>query len=240
VNRSISRRRFVGLALGGATALVPIVSLCARDRGGRLKARITIPRGQAPAGRQALGLSGNWDAFLSVPAGYTRERPIPLIVMLHGAHRTGLASFCETAAQHGIAVAVPYSRGVTWEASDITTVDGVLERTFSRIAIDSRRVAIAGFSDGGSSALSKGLSNGDLFTHLIAYSPGFYRVTVPIGYPAVFLAHGLEDRILPISSSNQIARALEQSGYAVTYRQFPGGHTMKLDLVNESLRWFKR
>lgn len=40
------------------------------------------------------------------------------------------------------------------------------------VAIDPAHVAIGGFSDGASCALSLGLVNGDLFTHVMAFSPG--------------------------------------------------------------------
>ena len=55
---------------------------------------------------------------------------------------------------------------------DVTFIDRALTRTFRRYAIDPTRVAIEGFSDGASESLSLGLTNGDLFTHVIAFSPG--------------------------------------------------------------------
>jgi predicted esterase len=40
-----------------------------------------------------------------------------------------------------------------------------------------------GFSDGASYALSLGLANGDLFTHVLGFSPGFMRVPRHVGRP---------------------------------------------------------
>jgi hypothetical protein len=56
---------------------------------------------------------------------------------------------------------------------DVEFIDRALESTFERLALETRRLAITSFSDGASYSLSLGLTNGDLLTHLIAFSPGF-------------------------------------------------------------------
>lgn len=58
---------------------------------------------------------------------------------------------------------------------DVQYINKSLEHVFSRYSIDPNRLGIAGFSDGASYALSLGLPNGDLFTHIVAFSPGFMR-----------------------------------------------------------------
>ncbi len=55
-----------------------------------------------------------------------------------------------------------------------------------------------GFSDGASYALSIGLTNGDLFTHVVAFSPGFASPVTYTGKPPVFVSHGTHDEVLPI------------------------------------------
>jgi predicted esterase len=46
-------------------------------------------------------------------------------------------------------------------------------------------LAVSGFSDGASYALSIGPANGDLFTHVMAFSPGFADLTIaPISQSA--------------------------------------------------------
>jgi len=52
---------------------------------GRLLARPTQPTGTAPLGLQPLGLSGERDGLLYIPAGYRVDKPAPLVLMLHGA-----------------------------------------------------------------------------------------------------------------------------------------------------------
>jgi phospholipase/carboxylesterase len=55
-----------------------------------------------------------------------------------------------------------------------------------------------GFSDGASYALSLGLTNGDLFRHVIAFSPGFMAPAARRGEPPVFVSHITRDGVLPI------------------------------------------
>jgi len=166
--------------------------------------------------------------------------------MLHG--RGGgsqhLQGFCEDAAKGGIAVAVPDSRGLTWDrikgsfGPDIDFLDRALQFAFDHVAVDPQRLAIAGFSDGGSYSLSVGLSNGDLFSHVIAYSPEFVSAPIRFGKPPIFITHGVQDPLLSINLTESMVRQLKLTGYTVELKEFSGGHYMPPDLVRESLRWF--
>lgn len=53
---------------------------------------------------------------------------------------------------------------------DVEIMDRALAEVFGNCTVDSTHVAVEGFSDGASFALSVGLTNGDLFTHVIAFS----------------------------------------------------------------------
>ena len=120
-------------------------------------------------------------------------------------------------------------------------IDRALEHTFSRYAVDPARLAIGGFSDGASYALSLGITNGDLFTHVIAFSPGFMAPAGHAGSPRVFVSHGTRDRVLPIDHcSRRIVPELERSGYDVRYREFDGGHTIPPQIASEAVGWFTR
>jgi phospholipase/carboxylesterase len=248
MERRITRRRFVDLGLWSAAAFASGQTFAApasTRRGARLLARPTKPKQRAPAGRHAFGLATGRDGYLSIPASYRPETPAPFILMLHGARGSGgLEIFCDDAAKEGIAVAVPDSRGRTWDrikgsfGPDIDFLDRVLQFTFDRINVDLRHLAIAGFSDGGSYALSVGLSNGDLFSHVIAYSPEFISAPIRFGKPPIFITHGVQDQILSVNLTESMVRQLERSGYPVKFTEFTGGHMMRPDLVKESFRWF--
>jgi phospholipase/carboxylesterase len=249
MNPQITRRRFVGLGLAGAGAAfsgMSGLSLAAAPEGeARLRARPGKPKQRAPAGKHPLGLAQGRDGVLSVPPGSSPDKPVPLIVMLHGAvGRQDVEVLCDYAAKAGIAMAMPDSRGRTWDlmlggfGPDIAFLDRTLEHTFASVAIDPSRIALAGYSDGGTYALSAGLANGDLFTHLIAFSPGYLVPPSRHGKPGIFITHGTADDILPIeSTSRRIVPQLKQWGYDVVYKEFPGGHDIRSDYLQESFRW---
>jgi predicted esterase len=120
----------------------------------------------------------------------------------------------------------------------VSFIDAALAWTFLRVNVDPARLTIAGFSDGASYALALGLTNGDLFRRVLAFSPGFLSVRTAHGKPPVYLTHGTGDTILPIdSTSRRIVPALQQAGYSVDYHEFDGGHVIKQSLAEEALAW---
>ena len=121
---------------------------------------------------------------------------------------------------------------------DVEALDLALEQTFSSYAVDPGRVAVGGYSDGASYALSLGLTNGDLFTHVLAFSPGFMAPARREGQPRIFVSHGKSDRWLPIDlCSRRIVPDLQRMGYEVRYREFEGGHVVTPRIGREAVEW---
>ena len=215
---------------------------------GRLVARPAQPSGTPPVGLQPLGLDGDRDGFLYVPKGYQVNQPAPLVLMLHGAGGNasgGLTPFQHLADEKGLILLAVDSRHQTWDVirggygPDIAFIDQALDQTFSRYAIDSTHIAVEGFSDGASYALSLGITNGDLFTHVIAFSPGFMTPTGQRGKPHLFISHGKWDNVLPIDRcSRRIVPQVQRAGYDVVYREFNGFHTVPNAIAKEALDWF--
>lgn len=93
--------------------------------------------------------------------------------------------------QTGAIIVSPQSRGSTWDGiregfgGDVELIDKALHQIFRQYDIDRRRVAIGGFSDGASYALSLGLINGQLFSHIIAFSPAFICPGHKVRLPAI-------------------------------------------------------
>ncbi len=216
---------------------------------GRLLSRPQAPSAEPPPpGLHPLSLGGPRDGLLYVPAGYRAGRGAPLVLMLHGAGgdpRGGLDPLLRLADDRGLILVAPASRRPTWDrvggtyGPDVRTVDRALGQTFALLAVDPARVAVEGFSDGASYALSLGLANGDLFTHVVAFSPGFAAPGPRRGKPPIFVTHGVHDEVLPISAtSRRILRDLRDDGYDVNYREFDGGHVVPAGIAEEALRWF--
>ena len=218
---------------------------------GRLRARPIGPAdfGPAPAGLLALGPGGARDGYLYAPAPAGAASVSPLVLLLHGAGedaRDGLAQLREQADAFGLVLLALSSRAPTWDlivgrgrcGPDVARIDAALERAFSQCEVDPARVAVAGYSDGASYALALGLANGDLFTHVMAFSPGFLASLGQTGSPRIFVSHGTCDGWLPIDScSRRIVPQLERAGYDVTYREFDGPHVVPPGIGREAARW---
>lgn len=187
------------------------------------------------------------DAILQLPKSENREGLLPLLVMLHGATQNAEDMFWYLGSAHeeaGVAVLAPNSRDTTWDAirgsfgEDVDYLNRVLEATFKLAAIDPARVAVGGFSDGASYAISLGLINGDLFRSVVAFSPGFVIDGTPHSKPRIFISHGTNDHILPIDRcGRRIASSLNDLGYDVTFREFDGDHEIPPEIAREGLRF---
>lgn len=211
-----------------------------------LLVRPVAGRGEAPMpGLWPLELGERRDALLYVPPTLPDHRPAPVLVFLHGAGgdpRGALALVEREAEQAGVALILPASRGRTWDVigggygPDVGLLDRAVERAFARHWLDPARLAIGGFSDGASYALSIGLANGELFRRVLAFSPGSLAAAKPRGRPRVYVSHGTEDDVLPIGPcSRRLVPALRRAGYEVAYREFAGGHWVPPDLAREAL-----
>ena len=217
---------------------------------GRLTSRPRPPApGSAPTGLLPLSLSGSdRDGVVYVPPSYRPEAPAPLILSLHGAGgsgRRGLRRLQPLADAAGLILLAPDSRATTWDVvtagvfgPDVEFVDRALDLVFARYAVDPSRMVAEGFSDGASYALSLGLLNGDLFTHVIAFSPGFVTEGSRRGKPRLFVSHGVEDRVLPIDRcSRRIVRDIRGDDYDVRYTEFDGGHAVPAEIARAALEW---
>ncbi len=212
---------------------------------GRLRARpLPDTGGVFAAGLHELALPGGRRALVSVPKA-REEGPAGLVLMLHGAGADAEQSIDiagDQAARRGVVVVAPESQSSTWDlllegpGPDVQAIDDALAQVFPRCAVGAHRVAIGGFSDGASYALSLGMANGDLFSWVLAFSPGFMAPPMLIGLPAIFVSHGTNDRVLAIQrTSRRIVAQLEEVGYPLTYQEFSGGHTVPRDIVASAL-----
>jgi phospholipase/carboxylesterase len=212
--------------------------------------RVTAPTSQggnacAP-GEYALRLGQGRTTRLRVTPGPS-QKPRGLILAFHGAGGSGsegLFAFRGASNVPGLVLVAPAALGSTWSAlhqeedRDLETVNRALAEAWRRCRIDRRRVAVGGFSDGATYALSIGLQNGAVFRSVLALSPGGLLDVERRGKPRVFIAHGRGDDVLPIGRSDAAVRTLRASGYAVTYRRFGGGHKVTEAISRTAVRWY--
>ena len=210
----------------------------------------TLPAGISKLGHDALAYRP-----ASLPPG-----PRPLLVLLHGmGGQAGdlLQLLRDEADRRGMILVGLKSRGATWDAvptrsgaaarrrsarlefrsaADVARMNEVLSELFAAAAVDPDQVALLGFSDGASVALSMGIANPELFPTLIAMSPGFFAD--PHATPRrqrVFVGHGERDSVLPIANALSIADHLKGMGLRVRFHSFAGGHRLDKGAITRAL-----
>ncbi len=218
---------------------------------GRLSVRPKAPSGERyRAGTHKIAVPKGREALLYLPDSADLMRQIPLVVSLHGAGgnaTNALRGWREEADRNGFAVLSPASRSDTWDVivggfgPDVSMLDAVLAAVFDRVSVAPDRVAVSGFSDGASYALSIGVTNGDLFRDILAFSPGFMTAPAKQGKPDIFVSHGTRDEVLPIDRCSRVlVPKLRQAGYKVEYREFDGPHTVPGAIRADAIAWWNR
>ena len=203
-------------------------------------------------------LSGG-NGLLYVPLSHAEPLPLPLLILLHkfgGSPKEWFAggeSFAPYAEKGHFIILAPESPSPSWGTGpktwgyDYVAINRALEEAFARCAINRNRLAIGGFSDGASYALSLGLANGDVFGYIVGFSPGFIVKAHARGrmgrnnevqIPLVYIAHGTADNVLPIASTSRIfASSLRKNGYKVEFQEFSGSHHLSRQVVDQSMAW---
>ena len=236
----------VGGCLGSPT------SADSEEGSARLTAAPGTPTEEPTLGLSTLGLGGIRDGIIYIPETYSSDTAIPLFIGLHGAGGDAddwNRSYPGRAADRGMVFVAVDSRGSSWDlmnqpdrnfGPDVAFLDDVLRFVFARCRIDPTRIALGGFSDGASYAISLGIGNGDLFSHIVAYSPGFYVIPDPVvGTPPIFISHGPYDAVLPFTNTRDtIVPSLRDSGHDVTFFEFEGGHEVPAEVSDAGLDWF--
>jgi phospholipase/carboxylesterase len=232
-------------------SLIPLFAMVAASFGMTAEARSdSTGMLHASPKQTATTLPAGLSRLTSAGYAYRPEslsEPAPLLVLLHGAG--GQASlvidrYKPIADRRGVIVLALQATDVTWHVRptakgyadfgpDAEKLDAALAELFSKAAVDRRRIALIGFSDGASYGLSLGLTNPQLFRTIVALSPGYLWVPPNVDRSQrLFIAHGRRDDILPISHvKNEIVPALRAAGLDPHVHWFDGGHSVdKADL----------
>lgn len=220
--------------------------LSARDRLVSRPASIGSEAVPLETGLQPLNLGTDREEILYLPAGYRPVRPAPLILILQAAGEIGqgaLAPLLPLADRLGLILVAPdagMQPGNGLRAAcepDVAVLELAIDAVFSSYTIDPSRVAVAGVCDAASHALSLGLERGDLFTHIIAFSPGFMAPAMIRGKPHIFISHEAHDRSPNYVCRHGIVPSLRRAGYDVEYQQFTGPHTVPEAIAARAAEW---
>ena len=105
------------------------------------------------------------------------------------------------------------------------------------------RVILAGFSQGGMISCYAGITRRDLVDGIVVLSSPFIKGLlnvdfgkVNIGIP-IFLSHGINDLVVPITDARQMNDKLLEKGYEVNYKEYSLEHSISQSVVDDVLNW---
>jgi phospholipase/carboxylesterase len=134
------------------------------------------------------------------------------------------------------------AQGIRESQADI---ERLIDRERTR-GIDSRRIVLAGFSQGGAIALQTALRHRERLAGILAlstYLPLADTLTAEAA-PAnadipIFMAHGTQDQVIPIAMAKDSEAKLEAAGYPVEFHAYPMPHSVCMEEIEAIGRWLR-
>lgn len=122
-------------------------------------------------------------------------------------------------------------------------VEALLAREKAR-DIPASRIVLAGFSQGCAVALMTGLRHAEPLAGIVGLS-GYLPLlgaTATERHDAnaatpVFLAHGRQDDVVPVSAARSARDALQSLGHAVRWREYPMAHSVCTEEISDLNAW---
>ncbi len=207
------------------------------------------PAAAAPAGLiQRERNDSRSDHTLYIPEDYSPQRPMPLIVALHGGYGQGseyVWTWMRSARSRRWALLAPKSWGNTWEmtlnSSDARSVLTMIDEVAREYPIDPARVYLSGLSDGGIFTYILGLEHHERFRGIAPVAGALHLAADPLLRAGrgkdtpIFVVHGVHDFIFPVTFTRQTTELLRGIGYNVKYDELPEwGHAFPYS-INERL-----
>ena len=219
---------------------------------------------------QAREVQGRSLKYLAVePDSYRPESRYPVVILMHGygASMADLASLSPAISPDGYVFIYPNGpiemqvgpgmTGYSWNSPgnsgdrrDNQRTEEMLEVLFEDVT-EAYNVArgdsvLGGFSQGGMMAYLLGLPTPELFAGLIILSsrvsePETVRQQLPAdrGQP-IFVAHGTSDSMISVEDAWKSRDFLQAEGYTPEYHEYPMGHEITQEVLNDLVPWLKR
>lgn len=183
---------------------------------------------------------------VSVPPGYDRARPTPLVVALHsGGERMRYygAAFTRALVEpalrelHPIIVAPDCPTNAWTDGAADQAVMAVVAEAMRSYNIDPRRVVVVGFSMGGRGTWFEAARHGDLFTAAIPMAASVGDLTgAELARQPTYIIHSRNDEIVPFAPAERNARALADAGRTVHFDALEGLTHFEMFRYVEALR----
>lgn len=126
------------------------------------------------------------------------------------------------------------------------SIEGLIARERAR-GIDSRHIVLAGFSQGGAIALQAGLRHAEplggilaLSTYLTLQESLAAEATGANKSMPIFMAHGTQDPVVPLTLAESSMKALKTAGYEVEWHTYPMPHSVCAEEVRDIAGFLSR
>jgi poly(3-hydroxybutyrate) depolymerase len=159
---------------------------------------------------------------LHVPDDYRGDEPFPLVVVLGGGPGRAIPT-AQTARSTleplGELAVFPQANGMWWEEEPGAAVAALLAEVLAELNVDTDRVTITGFSNGGTGSLLYASRMPHRFAAVASLMGGglpFFEPDGAIDPPAIaripfLFVHGDRDELIPFSASERTARAMRKA-----------------------------
>jgi phospholipase/carboxylesterase len=113
-------------------------------------------------------------------------------------------------------------------------------------AVDSRRVFLLGFSMGSIMSLALSLTHPEMVRGVVAHS-GYIPENTNLQFVwdrlqqlALFVAHGVDDTVIPISFARRSHDLLLKTAADLTYKEYPIPHTISEESLSDLSLWLQK
>lgn len=182
---------------------------------------------------------------LFIPASYDKTKKYPVVIWLHGAGGAGddnllqisgdqipgtrLWTKAENQARHPAFVLVPQSTG-GWASTSGTQLSDeerlvveILNGLKSEFSIDSKRIYVAGQSNGGFGTWDMISKRPELFAAAIPLCGGGNPILASnLIFMPIWAFHGDKDDVIPVEESRQMIAAIKKLGGIPRYTEYKG------------------
>ena len=125
-------------------------------------------------------------------------------------------------------------------------VEALIAREKAR-GIPASRIILAGFSQGCAMTLQTGLRHPEKLAGMLCLSgylplasvTGAERSEASLATP-IFMAHGVQDPVVPFARAEESRKVVEALGYQVEWHAYPMQHTLCLEEVQDISTWIRK
>jgi phospholipase/carboxylesterase len=128
----------------------------------------------------------------------------------------------------------------------IAQVEALIAREAGR-GVPASRLLLAGFSQGGAITLAAGLRRREplaglvgLSTYLPMHDGAARQLATQATAQPVFMAHGLQDPVVPYAAGELSAARLRELGFHVDWHRYPMPHSVCADEIRDLGDWMSR